>query len=399
MTSSIRVVPIPIPGAAPPATVLEEVTKGYVPWSRSSSVACAPSSRTVFPSRSARSTSSELLELEWCGSIDPLEPHVFLRKRDLELLPEDLRVEQVLDADPEPEGLVGVGRPDPPFRRPDLQLAEPPLAALVDRDVPRHDHVRVRREMDPVDRDSARSQLVELFDQDLGIDHAARADHTLLAAQDPGGDVADLVGLAADNDRVPSVRPAVVAADKVRVLGEQVDDLALAFVSPLGSYDHGRRHSRSVPYRAAAALTVCCCRPALKGLAPEVPVPEGVPHQSGEVISTCTSRPARTARMRWPRSHSVQARSWPRPSLPRTSEECSSPKPSPRLSQAWQTTAKSVVEPRRTIVCSNNFSHLPIGYAAAARSANFAYRLRNESLTASVGPFRCLARITSARPC
>src|SRR5213080_3041355 len=65
--------------------------------------------------------------------------------------------------------------------------------------------------------------------------------------------------------------------------------------------------------------------------------------------------------MRWPRRHSVQPRSCPTPSLPRTSGGCSSPNPRPRLSQAWQTTAKSVAEPRRTIVCSNNFSHLPIG--------------------------------------
>ena len=35
----------------------------------------------------------------------------------------------------------------------------------------------------------------------------------------------------------------------------------------------------------------------------------------------------------------------------------------------------------------------------AARSANFAYRLRKLSLTVSVGPLRCLARITSASPC
>src|SRR5205085_11318756 len=47
------------------------------------------------------------------------------------------------------------------------------------------------------------------------------------------------------------------------------------------------------------------------------------------------------------------------PSLPRTSGGCSSPNPRPRLSQAWQTTAKSVAEPRRTIVCSNNFSSPP----------------------------------------
>ena len=42
--------------------------------------------------------------------------------------------------------------------------------------------------------------------------------------------------------------------------------------------------------------------------------------------------------------------------------------------------------------CSRTFS-------PPARSANFAYRRRKLSLTASVGPLRCLARITSATPC
>jgi hypothetical protein len=36
---------------------------------------------------------------------------------------------------------------------------------------------------------------------------------------------------------------------------------------------------------------------------------DGGGYQSGEVISTCTSRPARMARIRWPRGHSVQPRS------------------------------------------------------------------------------------------
>ena len=43
--------------AAPDATGFDDVTNGYVPWSTSSSVPCAPSKSTDFPSRSARSTS------------------------------------------------------------------------------------------------------------------------------------------------------------------------------------------------------------------------------------------------------------------------------------------------------------------------------------------------------
>ena len=41
----------------------------------------------------------------------------------------------------------------------------------------------------------------------------------------------------------------------------------------------------------------------------------------------------------------------------------------------------------------------PRSHQAAARSANFAYRLRNESFSTPVGPLRCFERMTSARPC
>ena len=56
MMRSSRPGPTPTPVAAFAATGFDEVTNGYVPWSRSSSVACAPSKRTTLPSRSALST-------------------------------------------------------------------------------------------------------------------------------------------------------------------------------------------------------------------------------------------------------------------------------------------------------------------------------------------------------
>ena len=184
----------------------------------------------------------ELLELERCSAVDVLEPDVLLGERDLELLPQDLRVEEVLDADPEPHGLVRVGRPDAALRRPDPELAEAALAGAVDRDVPRHDHVRVARQVDALRRDAARLEVVQLLDEDRRVDDAARADHAFLAPQDPRGHMAQLVGRAVGDDRVPGVRAAVVAADDVRVLRQEVDDLALALVAPLRADDHGRGH-------------------------------------------------------------------------------------------------------------------------------------------------------------
>ena len=54
-TRSIRVGPIPVPVQAAPAVGLDDVTKGYVPWSMSSIVPWAPSNSTRFPARRASS--------------------------------------------------------------------------------------------------------------------------------------------------------------------------------------------------------------------------------------------------------------------------------------------------------------------------------------------------------
>ena len=89
---------------------------------------------------------------------------------------------------------------------------------------------------------AAALEVVELVDHDLRVDDAAGADRGRLAGDDPRRDLADLVRLAVDDDRVPRVRPALVAADEVGVLGEQVDDLALPLVAPLRTDDHGGRH-------------------------------------------------------------------------------------------------------------------------------------------------------------
>ena len=93
-------------------------------------------------------TREHVLGVERVDPVHPLEPHVLLAGGELDLLAQDLRVEQILDADPDPRRLVGVGRPDPAARRPDLELPEPALARAVERDVPRHDQVGVAGDVD-----------------------------------------------------------------------------------------------------------------------------------------------------------------------------------------------------------------------------------------------------------
>jgi hypothetical protein len=58
MTRDTDVGGIPAPVHAPPAVALDDVTKGYVPWSTSSSVAWPPSSSTTSSRSSAWPSSS-----------------------------------------------------------------------------------------------------------------------------------------------------------------------------------------------------------------------------------------------------------------------------------------------------------------------------------------------------
>ena len=194
------------------------------------------------PLRVALGARDDLLQVERCRAVDALEPDVLLGERDLDLLAQDLGVEQVLHSDAEPRRLVRVGRADAPPGRADLQVPEPSLAGAVDRDVPRHDQVRVPGDPHRVGRDAARLEIVELLDEDPRVDHAPGAEDALLAPEDPRGHVLELVRLAVRDDRVPGVRPTLVAADEIRMLRQQVDDLPLALVPPLGAHDDGGRH-------------------------------------------------------------------------------------------------------------------------------------------------------------
>jgi hypothetical protein len=189
----------------------------------------------------------DLLQLERPGAVHALEPDVLLRQRYLDLLPQDLRVEEVLHTDSESRRLIGVARADPAPRRADLKSAEPAFRGAVDRDVPRHDQVSVTGKSNSLGRDPPGLELVQLLDECAGIDRAAGAQDTLLPSEDARGHVPQLVGRPVGHDRVAGVRAALVAAHEIGVLGEQVDDLALALVAPLRPDDDGRRHGRSLP--------------------------------------------------------------------------------------------------------------------------------------------------------
>ena len=153
-----------------------------------------------------------------------------------DLLLEDLLVEQVLDADPQARGLVGVAGADAAAGRADLQAAEFRLSREVQEHVVGHDQVRVGGDAQAADVHAPRAQVVELVDEHLRVDHDAVADHAELArVEDPRGDQVELPLFLAADDRVAGVVAALEAHDGVAVLGQEIGDLPLALIAPLGA--------------------------------------------------------------------------------------------------------------------------------------------------------------------
>ena len=186
-------------------------------------------------------------------AVDLRQDLVLLPQDDVELLAEDLLVEQVLDPQPDPRGLVRVRGPDPALRRPERVLAEEPLGHPLELEVVRHDHVAVARDHEPRRVDADRREPVHLVQQDPGVDdHAVRDHRGDVRVQDPRGDQLQLERVPLGEDRVAGVVPALVADDEVHPVGQVVGRLALALVPPLGPDDDGGRHDAPVYGRATA---------------------------------------------------------------------------------------------------------------------------------------------------
>jgi hypothetical protein len=165
---------------------------------------------------------------------------IFLLDVALDLLGQNLAVQQIADADAHAGHLVLVGRPDPPLGRPDLAGPLGRLAGRIHPAVVGHDHVRLVADAElRVGREGiVLLQGVDLFDQYPGVDDHAVAQHArLVIVENPRRDQVQDGLLALDHDRVPRIVSALEAHDGVGVLCIEVDDLALAFIAPLGPYD------------------------------------------------------------------------------------------------------------------------------------------------------------------
>ena len=108
--------------------------------------------------------------------VEPGQQEVLLLEHDVQLLPKDRRIEQVLHAKTDPRDLVGVRRPDPALRGPEPVLPEVSLGDLVDLQVIGHHQVGVARDLQARGVDASPLQGVHLLEQHAGIEYHAVGD-------------------------------------------------------------------------------------------------------------------------------------------------------------------------------------------------------------------------------
>jgi len=156
-----------------------------------------------------------------------------------ELGREALAMKEVLQPDGAPRDLVFVGRADAASGRADFRRPLGGLARAVDRHVMRQDQRTRFGDVEArLDVHAGALERIDFLQQRLGRQHHAVADVARdLVAQDAGGDQVQDGLLAGDDERMTRVVAALETHHALGVVGQPVDDFALAFVTPLGA-DH-----------------------------------------------------------------------------------------------------------------------------------------------------------------
>ena len=161
--------------------------------------------------------------------------------------PERALVDEVLDAQADPQGAIGIGRADPAVGGADRVAAEAGLHRRVLGHVVGQDQVGIAADPDVAGVDAPLGEHVELGDQGRRVDDDARPDDAGdVRVEHARRDEMELEDLVAQDDRVAGVVAALVADGHADLLGQEVGRLALALVAPLEADDHGGRHQAAL---------------------------------------------------------------------------------------------------------------------------------------------------------
>ena len=232
----------------------------------------------------------------------------------------------------------------------------------------------------------ARLELVELLDEDAGVDDAAGADHALLAPEDPRRACA---GACRSRRR----RRSCARRSARRCSGRRDPSrwASRSTILPLPSSPHWAPTITVAGTRGVCHATRCPLR--LRRAMNTAPPSTG----PGDLAGCHHAQPGDATDadpMSAPAGGEADVRLGR--SDPSTTRGLDRPRPGGAPPGTLRTERRTRSRPRRARSPDGRPCSLP---PHAARSANLAKRRRKLSLTMSVGPFRCFARCTSASPC
>jgi len=191
------------------------------------------------------------------------EDEVMVVEQFGELFVEQRGIEQVLHAQGAARDLVFVGRADAAARGADLALALAGFARLVDGDVVRQDQRTDFRNLQArADIQASGLEFFDFLEQRLGRQHHAVADEAGNAGMHDARRNQPQDGfLAVDPQRMAGIVAALEAHHALDGFGQPVDDLAFAFVTPLGADNHYVLAHCTNRYRVSREIRKSPCGP------------------------------------------------------------------------------------------------------------------------------------------
>ena len=187
-----------------------------------------------------------------------LQDEVVIIEHFTQLGREALAMKQIGDAQCAARDLVLIRRPNAASGRADRILALRLFTRLVERNVRGKNQRTGGAHAQALEyRNALSDQHFRFLEKRLERQHHPIADETThMRVQDSGRDQRQNGFLSADDQRMTGVVAALEAHHRVRLVGEQIDDLALAFVAPLQA-DHDQIFTHCAPSTAMPVPPPC----------------------------------------------------------------------------------------------------------------------------------------------
>jgi len=165
---------------------------------------------------------------------------IMMRTETIELRFEVIEMRQVAHPDRAAADLVLIGRADSAAGGADLAATRGGLTQPVEIAVDRQNQRAIvcDGEIVVIDGDALAFELLDLRLEVPRVKHHSVANYRKRAGDNAGRKQAELVGRAIDHQRVAGIVAALETDHGIGAAGEPVNDLALAFIAPLGT-DHG----------------------------------------------------------------------------------------------------------------------------------------------------------------